>query len=289
MNKPLVSVIVPVYNHAAYIQQTIESIITQSYGYAHIQLIVIDDFSTDDSAKVVQELGKVHGFDLVLNTKNKGLCVSLNYALTLVKGKYVCITGSDDYWESNKLDLQVACMEARPEIGVCSGNVIRVDSNGLELEPSKQVKAPVRTYIFKDVFMRDFPFSSTCAMIRKSVLDEVGNYDIDLKIEDYYMWLKIAHAGYSIHFLEEILGFYRIHSSNTIHKSWLIYSEMKKIIHRYNQHKLYPQASRRLKIVYFPQIARINKFKAMKMLPAAISHTRFFYRGVFNLLKPIKQ
>ena len=90
MNKPLVSIIVPVYNHAAYIQQTIESIITQSYGYAHIQLIVIDDFSTDDSAKVVQELGKVHGFDLVLNTKNKGLCVRPKKSLT----KNIGIDGS---------------------------------------------------------------------------------------------------------------------------------------------------------------------------------------------------
>jgi hypothetical protein len=63
---------------------------------------------------------------------------------------------------------------------------------------------------------------------------------------------------------------------------------MKKIINKYHNHDLYPQAARRLKIVYFPQIARINKLKAIKMLPAAISHTRFFYRGLFNLLKPLK-
>jgi alpha-1,3-rhamnosyltransferase len=218
MNKPLVSVIVPVYNHAGYIKQTIERIVNQSYGYEFIQLIVIDDFSTDESARVVQELDMIHGFELVVNTENKGLCVNLNYALTLVKGKYVCITGSDDYWEHNKLELQVACMEEKPEIGVCSGNVIRVDSNGVELEKDKQIDAPARTYSFRDVFMRDFPFSTTCAMIRKTVLDEVGNYDVNLKIEDYYMWLKISYAGHRIHLLEEVLGYYRIHNSNTIHK-----------------------------------------------------------------------
>ena len=223
----------------------------------------------------------------VINKKNKGICNNLNDALSLVKGKYVCITGSDDFWSLDKLEIQVQFMESNNHVAVCSGNVIKVDSDGHSLVEDKQRLSPERTYSFKDVFMRDFPFSSTCAMIRTTVFEEVGLYDSNLKIEDYYMWLKIAHAGYSIHFQEDILGYYRIHNANTILKSWLIYTEMKKIITAYQQHKIYPQALRRLKIVYFPQIAQIDKRRAVSMLPAAISHTRFFYRGLFYLLKPL--
>ena len=287
MKKPLVSVIIPLYNHEQYIKQTIESVVKQSYGLKNIQLIVVDDCSPDNSAKVVSELANVYGFEFIVNEKNKGICANLNYALSLVKGKYVCITGSDDYWSLNKLDLQVSYMESNDNVAVCSGNVIKVDSDGIDLPLDKQKKSPARTYSFENVLMRDFPFSTTCAMIRKSVLDEVGYYDSNLKIEDYYMWLKISFAGYSIHLLNDILGYYRIHNANTILKSWLIYSEMKKIIAEYKNHVIYPQALRRLKIVYFPQIAQIDKKRAVGMLPAAISHTRFFYRGLFYLLKPL--
>lgn len=287
MNKPLVSVIIPLYNHEKYIKQTIESVVHQGYGLKHIQLIVVDDCSPDNSIEVVQELLKLYNFQFIINKKNKGICNNLNDALSLVKGKYVCITGSDDFWSLDKLEIQVQFMESNNHVAVCSGNVIKVDSDGHSLVEDKQRLSPERTYSFKDVFMRDFPFSSTCAMIRTTVFEEVGLYDSNLKIEDYYMWLKIAHAGYSIHFQEDILGYYRIHNANTILKSWLIYTEMKKIITAYQQHKIYPQALRRLKIVYFPQIAQIDKRRAVSMLPAAISHTRFFYRGLFYLLKPL--
>jgi alpha-1,3-rhamnosyltransferase len=287
INKPLVSVIIPLYNHEKYIKQTIESVVHQGYGLEHIQLIVVDDCSPDSSAQVVQELLKLYDFQFIINPKNKGICNNLNDALSLIKGKYVCITGSDDFWSLDKLEIQVQFMESNDHVAVCSGNVIKVDSEGHPLAEDKQRLSPERTYSFKDVFMRDFPFSSTCAMIRATVFDEVGLYDPNLKIEDYYMWLKIAHAGHSIHFQADILGYYRIHNANTILKSWLIYSEMRKIISAYQYHEIYPQALRRLKIVYFPQIAQIDKRRAVSMLPAAISHTRFFYRGLFYLFKPL--
>jgi len=125
-------------------------------------------------------------------------------------------------------------------------------------------------------------------MIRKSVLDKVGGYDEQYRIEDYYMWLKIAYAGYEIHFLKDLLGYYRIHNSNTILKSWMIYSEMWKILNQYKLHPLYTKAARRLKIVYFPQIAQVDKKKAIGLLPEAISNTKFFYRGIYYLLTSVE-
>ncbi|BDS15589.1 glycosyltransferase [Aureispira anguillae] len=288
MSKPVVSVLISSYNHGLYIEQLLESILQQSYGYENIELIVIDDCSTDNSCSIIQALADQHHFQFIANTSNKGICANINRGILLAKGQYICITGSDDYWAVNKLELQVTHLEQNPKAAVCSGNVIRVDAKGKDLAPEKQITAPARIYSFKEVFLRDFPFSSTCAMIRKSVLDEVGGYDEQLKIEDYYMWLKIAAAGHELHFLKEILGYYRIHDGNTIHKSWLIYTEMAKILALYQKHNLYPAALKRLKVVYFPQIAQLNKKKALGLLPAAISNTRFFYRGVYHLLRPFK-
>lgn len=102
------------------------------------------------------------------------------------------------------------------------------------------------------------------------------------------MWLKIASAGYELHFLQELMGYYRIHATNTIHKSLIIYTEMAKILDLYKKHPLYPAAIKRLKVVYFPQIAQLNKKKALGLLPAAISNTRFFYRGLYYLIRPSK-
>jgi alpha-1,3-rhamnosyltransferase len=288
MKKPLVTVLIPSYNHAIYIEQLLNSVIQQSYGYEWIELIVIDDCSTDNSAAVIQKMADEHNFQFILNEKNQGVCANVNKGILLAKGKYICISGSDDYWALEKVELQVNHLEKNPIAAVCSGNIIRVDGNGKDLAPDKQINAPARAYIFKDVFLRDFPFSTTCAMIRKSVLIELGGYDETLKIEDFYMWLKMASAGYELHFLKELLGYYRIHDTNTIHKSLVIYTEMVKILDLYKKHPLYPAAIKRLKVVYFPQIARLNKKKALGLLPGAISNTRFFYRGVYYLIRPLK-
>jgi alpha-1,3-rhamnosyltransferase len=288
MKKPIVTVLIPSYNHALYIEQLLNSIVQQSYGYASIELIVVDDCSTDNSASIIQKMADEHNFQFILNKENKGICANINKGILLATGKYICISGSDDYWALDKLELQVAHLEKNPKAAVCSGNVIRVDGNGNDLAPDKQKSAPARIYTFKEVFLRDFPFSSTCAMIRTSVLTELGGYDETLKIEDYYMWLKIAAAGYELHFLKELMGYYRIHATNTIHKSWIIYTEMAKILDLYKTHALYPAAIKRLKVVYFPQIAQLNKRNALGLLPAAISNTRFFYRGLYYLIRPSK-
>jgi len=288
MTKPLVTVLIPSYNHALYIEQLLNSILQQSYGYEHIELIVVDDCSTDNSVAIIQKMATEHHFQLIINKENKGICANINKGILLAKGKYICISGSDDYWTLEKLELQVTHLEKNPKAAVCSGNVIRVDGNGHDLAIDKQIAAPARVYTFKEVFLRDFPFSSTCAMIRKSVLTELGGYDETLKIEDYYMWLKIAFAGHELHFLKETLGYYRIHATNTIHKSWIIYTEMAKILALYKKHPLYPAAFKRLKVVYFPQIAQLDKKKALGLLPSAISNTRFFYRGLYYLIRPAK-
>ncbi|MCP4438411.1 MAG: glycosyltransferase [Aureispira sp.] len=284
--KPLVSVIIPSYNHALFITKTIESIVNQTYGYDRIELIVYDDASTDNSLEILKHLAVKYNFKLYRNKKNEGITSVLNFTIQRIKGKYVCITGSDDVWMLDKLDKQVTYMQTHKQVAVSSGNALRIDHQDTLLPISKQIFSPSRSYSFEHIFLRDFPFVSTNAIIRRQVLLETGGYDEDLKIEDYYMWLKIAAAGYEIHMLNKVLGYYRIHPNNTINKSMLIYTEMRKIIDDYVNHPLYLIARHKLDKVYFPQLAKQHKSKALQLLPKAISNSRFFYRGLFWLLVP---
>ena len=84
-NIPLVSVVVPCYNHEKYVKETIESIVNQTYK--NIELIVIDDGSKDNSVKVIQELADKYGFTFI-HRPNKGLSATLNEGIRLSKGKY---------------------------------------------------------------------------------------------------------------------------------------------------------------------------------------------------------
>jgi glycosyltransferase involved in cell wall biosynthesis len=288
MNMPLVSVIVPLYNHEAYIEECLYSIINQTYGYQNIELIVIDDFSTDNSREVVLNLKSKYDFKIILNKVNKGVTANINTALRIAKGEYVCITGSDDIWKHEKLKIQVDFMESNLDIGAASGNEIKIDSKGHPLNHFEQRDVQEATYEFEHVILRRFFFSSTLAIIRKSAIDKVGYYDTSLKVEDYYMWLKLTYGNFRIVTLSDVLGFYRIHSLNTNAKTEMIYDELNKILALYKEDSLYRMGMKRLSIIYFPKLALVNKRKAIQILPDSISLTRFFFRGLYYLLTPSK-
>jgi len=286
MNRPQVTVIVPVYNHEEYISSCIRSIWEQSYGAENIQLIVVEDCSPDGSRDVVIKEHEQLGFDLILNETNRGIIYNINLSLKKATGKYVCITGSDDIWDPKKLDIQVEYMEANPKVGACSGNQLEIDSKGVPFASEFQKKLPHATYEFKDIFLRRFFFSTPLAMMRKSALEVVGEYPANLKVEDFFMWLKLTSNGFQMAHLESILGKYRIHEGNTNAKAVLIYEEVYTILQEYRSHPLYKQAVKRLAIVYFPKIALLSRRRALKLLPAAVSNTRFFYRGLYYLISP---
>lgn len=284
MNRPQVTVIVPVYNHEEYIRSCIRSIWEQSYGAENIQLIVVEDCSPDGSRDVVIEEHEQLGFDLILNETNRGIIHNINLALKKATGKYVCITGSDDVWDLKKLDVQVEYMETHPGVGACSGNQLKIDSKGAPLGAEFQKKLPEATYEFRDVFLRRFFFSTPLAMMRRSALEVVGEYPTDLKVEDFYMWLKLTSNNFQIAHLDSILGKYRVHKGNTNAKAILIYEEVYAILQEYRSHPLYRQAAKRLAIVYFPKIALLSRKRAWKLMPKAVSNTRFFYRGLYYLI-----
>ncbi|MEN0053970.1 MAG: glycosyltransferase family A protein [Mucilaginibacter sp.] len=205
--EPLVSIIVPCYNHERYIVNCIESIVNQTYK--NFELVVIDDGSTDNSPTILKKLQEQYKFELVIQ-ENIGVANTLNKGIKWAKGKYVTLCASDDSWFLDKLDRQVNFMENNPDYPMCFGNVIVIDEFDNKREENTHA-ANVNLkggYVFKDIMLINFhpPVNN---FFRKDIFDEVGYYRPDIWTEDFYMNLRITEK-HPIGYIEEYLSYYRI-------------------------------------------------------------------------------
>lgn len=211
---PLVTVVIASYNHAPYIEKCILSVVQQTYP--HIELLVVDDGSTDDSVARIEQLQREHGFELCVQ-QNKGLTHTLNEAIARAKGSLIAPFGSDDIMVPERIAKQVAYMQDKPEVGICAGNIELIDSDGQLFPESRQRRdIAFRRLDFDDVFMERKPYPPAPTLLfRKEALEQVGGFDPKIRLEDLLIELKITHAGYYIDCLGEVLAQYRKHDSNS--------------------------------------------------------------------------
>lgn len=206
---PLVSIVVPSYNHAAYIEECIESIVHQDYS--NFELIVIDDGSQDESPGILKRLQDKYGFILELN-KNQGLSKTLNRGFRdLAKGKYFTFCASDDKWFQGKLRKQVNFLEKNLECAMVYGRAWYFDEDGMALENlNKENKTYKGGYIFNELILQRF-HPPVNYMLRANVVRSLGYYREHIWAEDFDMNLRIAEK-YSIGFLDEYLSYYRVNN-----------------------------------------------------------------------------
>lgn len=241
-NKPLVTVVVSCYNHEAYVRACIESILRQDYP--RIELIVVDDGSSDRSAEVIAELAAVHGFDFRAQA-NQGLAATLNAAIARATGKYVCPMGSDDIMLPDKTSKQVDLMESEPDIAVCGGNALVIDGCG-QIVDRRQSFPPRREISFEQLFTNSAPgIVAPTAMIRRDVFLREGGYDPAIPLEDMYLWLKLTHRGYRMVGMNDVLIYYRKHASNTYKNVAHMSDSLRKTYRQYADHPAYPQVINR--------------------------------------------
>jgi len=282
---PLVSVVVPCYNHEYYVEKTIESIINQTYK--NIELIVIDDGSKDNSVKVIQELADKYDFTFI-HRPNKGLSATLNEGIKLSKGKYFCVCASDDYYALDKIEKQVAFMEENNEFGMCYGKVIEFNNESLKKRNKTNYKTGM---IFDNLFLQDFSCPAVTVMVKQKVFKDIGFFDENLAIEDWDMWLRIAYS-YKIGFLDEYIAYYRLHDNNFHKQSDKIYENQKKILSKWINNKLYNEAIMKVNESYFVSLSIYNKIKAIKFLIMnffQIKKSFLFVKGLIKLIIPTKR
>ena len=191
ITKPLVSIVVPSYNHASYIEKCIESIIEQDYE--NYELIVIDDGSTDNSRDILSSLQKKYDFYLEFN-ENQGLAKTLNRGFKeIAKGKYFAICASDDYWLPKKLTSQVEFLENNPNFGMVYGKVITIDENDKIIEETSEYKNRNLKggMIFKELLFLEF-HPPVNYMYRATVIQKMGFFDENIWAEDFDMNLRLS-------------------------------------------------------------------------------------------------
>jgi len=194
---PAVSIVVPTYNRAERLGETLRSVFNQTCQ--DFELIVVDDGSTDDTQKVVNSFPRVQ---YISKQENHGVSRARNEGLALAKGRYICFLDSDDLWDEKKLQIQVQWMGDNPNCQVCYTDEIWIRKGVRVNQMNKHRKYS------GDIFRHCLPLcivSPSSAMLRAELFDEIGNFDESLPAcEDYDLWLRIAEK-YPFHFIEEPL------------------------------------------------------------------------------------
>lgn len=189
---PEVSIVLLCYNQAPYVAEAMQSVWGQTY--ANIQLLVVDDASTDGSREVISSLLKSKpGISFIALPENRGNCAAFNLALKRATGKYVIDLAADDVLMLNRVEEQVRFFESlSEEYGVVYSNARYIDKEGKFLKNHFAPAAnPPQGNVYVDV-IRTFFIPPPAMMIRKSVLDDLGGYDEALAYEDFDFWVRSA-------------------------------------------------------------------------------------------------
>lgn len=200
---PLVSVIIPTYNHARFVVQAVQSVLAQTYP--HVEIIVVDDGSTDETTQVLEPLaGRIR----VATQTNAGVAAARNHGFALAQGQYLTFLDADDLFLPQKLARDVALLEADPAVGVayCSWFYVAEDGEQVlgELRPRKQ------GHLLEDLLLRRFHCVPGAATIRRTALEQVGLFDGRCPAAaDTDLWVRLAYAGYPFASEEEPLFRYR--------------------------------------------------------------------------------
>lgn len=206
MNTPLVTVICICYNHARFVKEALDSVANQTYG--NIELIVIDDGSTDGSGKVIKQWIASHPkTTLLLNAKNLGYCKTFNKAYTISKGSFCIDLAADDILLPNRIEVGLSELaDAGPEYGVNFSDAEHIDESGnlIRLHSDKYPHNTIPSGdVYKHVIDRYFICSPTM-MFRREVVEYLNGYDESLAYEDFDFWVR-ASRKYKFIYTPQVL------------------------------------------------------------------------------------
>lgn len=213
MNAGLVSVIIPNYNYGSWIAETVNSVLSQSYDI--IEVILVDDASTDDSVAVIRELENASkDIKVIFLDTNVGVSGALKKGLEIANGEYVCFLASDDLILPEKLEGQVKLLNENTQYAAVSGCYATIDRYGRlsenRIEGFKKVPIERRTSaIFGCVF------HACTALFRREAIDDVGGFRAGIKYEDWYMQLLLEQSGYEFLHVNSLSVLKRDHGGNS--------------------------------------------------------------------------
>jgi len=222
---PLISVLIPLYNHAGYVKRCLDSVLED--GYPHIEVIVIDDGSKDDSAALAQqwfneqEPQRIERF--VLESRpNKGVTRTLNELVSKARGEYLILLASDDHLLPGGIAARLEYLCMHPARLAVFGDCIVVDDSGAKTHDSgisDLYGGHMKCLVNEDLLAMELIFNWCVPgpgfMARRELYDQIGLYDETLTVEDWDMYLRIA-ARDSLGFIPMPVAAYRYHGGNSV-------------------------------------------------------------------------
>ena len=195
-NQPLVSVICLCYNHANYVIEALNSVINQSYK--NVELIVVDDCSSDNSQQLIKDWNLSHNILFIKNETNLGPTKAFNIALKQTKGEYIVDLAADDLLTNTSIEQRLKTFESstHQNLGVVFSNVESIDNNGNHIEyrypidkNGKAISQPKTGDVYTEL-LSTYYISASSMLIKKEVLDDLNGYDESLSYEDLDFWIR---------------------------------------------------------------------------------------------------
>ncbi|HYA87064.1 MAG TPA: glycosyltransferase [Nitrospirota bacterium] len=253
--KPLVSIVIPCYNYGRYLAAAIESAMAQTYS--PIEIIVINDGSTDDTVEVASKYPV-----MLINQKNSGASNTFNRGIELAKGKYTTILSADDKLHPRFVEKTVTILEQSHDVAFVYTHAYMFGV--------KKGKILSRPYSIDTLKVSNYIFGT--ALVRSEAYRQSGEFDTNLLcLEDYDLWLTFAENGLFGSLLPEPLFYYRQqYQSRNVYTTWLYRRTM---MHIWKKHKgLYSQFEigrivilGRLKIITVIALGLIEKILPKKL------------------------
>lgn len=285
---PLVSIVIPCYNHEGFVQDAIQSVVDQTYR--NIELIIIDDGSKDSSVAKIEEMIGLCEHRFVKfefrSRPNKGLSSTLNEAIEWCRGEYYSAIASDDIMLKDKTADQVDYLNNNQNIVALFSGVIKIDENKNKISPHL---GEDEYYDFKKLVMHNFNLPAPTQMIRLDILRKTGGYDDSLFIEDWFMWLKLSAYG-DIFYKKDILALYRMHPTNSVKNLDKMQQSRIEVLAHFKESPYYKKAYKNIKWVnasesYKSNVRNKNQalFRMFLIKPFKVSN--MFFKKLIKIVR----
>lgn len=187
---PLVSIVTPSYNQAAYLEQTLTSVLEQDYP--RLEYLVVDGDSTDGSVEIIRKYADKLAF--WVSEKDSGQAEAINKGLSRAKGELVAWLNSDDYYLPGAISAAVKAFQENPDVVLVYGNMLAVDENGNTINALKYNQLSLEDLLCFQIIGQPAVF------FRRAALEKAGNLDASYHfLLDHHLWLRIALQGKILH------------------------------------------------------------------------------------------
>lgn len=230
---PLLSVVIPSYNHAKYIKEAVDSVLKQTYH--NLELIIIDDGSKDDTLEILDSYRDERM--QVIAQKNQGAHNAINRGLKMAKGDYLAVLNSDDIYEENRFEIMLEAMKQHPEVDFMCSYIRVIDMEGKSLgikqgwknmEPwaveNKKITLAASDDFKKNLLMWNFTSTTSNFLFTRKLYEQIGGMRNLRFAHDWDFALRAAEVTECM-IIEKPLLKYRVHESNTIsfNRKWMLF------------------------------------------------------------------